>query len=89
MPGSRPLKGGMALNRCVTPVAPSSTACVTTDADASLWPIDTRTPDDASVRTKPAGTHSGASVTNDAPAPASSHSCSRSPAAGCAMRSGR
>ena len=65
-PGARALNGGMALNRWVTPVAPSATACITTAADASLCPIETRTPAEASVRTKPAGTHSGASVTNDA-----------------------
>ena len=82
IPGSRALNGGMALNRWVTPVAPSSTACMTTAAGASLCPIETRTPEEASVRTKPAGTHSGASVTNDLPAPASSHNCSRSPATG-------
>ena len=33
--------------------------------------------------TKPAGTHSGASVTTERPAPASSDNCSRSPAPGC------
>ena len=82
MPGSRALIGGMALNRWVTPVAPSATACVTTAADASLWPIETRTPAAAKVRTKPTGTHSGASVTNDRPTPASSHNSSRSPARG-------
>ena len=35
-PGSRALIGGIALNRCVTPVAPSSVACMTTMAVASL-----------------------------------------------------
>ena len=44
IPGARALSGGMALNRWVTPVAPSATACMTTAADASLCPIEIRTP---------------------------------------------
>ena len=89
MPGARALKGGIALNKCVTPVAPSATACTTTAADASLCPIEIRTPAEANVMTKPAGTHSGASVTTERPAPASSDNCSRSPAPGCTIRSRR
>jgi hypothetical protein len=38
---------------------------MTVAADASLCPIETLTPDATKVRTKPAGTHSGASVTID------------------------
>ena len=72
IPGSRALIGGMALNRCVTPLAPSATACATIDAVASLWPIETRKPAAANARTNPGGTHSGASVTMERPTPASS-----------------
>jgi len=61
IPGSRALNGGMALNRWVTPVAPSATACLTTSAGASLCPIEIRTPAEANFRTKLAETHSGAS----------------------------
>ena len=48
MPGSRAVIAGIALNRWVTPVSPSSIARLMTSALASLCPAETRTP--AAVR---------------------------------------
>ncbi|MNT32211.1 hypothetical protein D3C72_1680800 [compost metagenome] len=52
MPGSRWCRPLMALNRCVKPMAPCSSAATPSSYEPSVWPICTRTPASASARTR-------------------------------------